>query len=857
MLKFFGLTAHLTCFLLLSILLDGCKSSEVNSSNEGVRSNVERERERDTEENIESATIIDTPQKPLLYQTTNSRIWDLIHTRLEISFDWENQYVNGLARLELTPFFYPQETLTLDAKGFDVLKVSKLTREGQIDLVYEYDGNKLYVELDKEYKRGDKVNIRIAYIAMPNERVEGGSEAITSDKGLFFINADKSDVNKPQQIWTQGETQSNSAWFPTIDSPNERCTQEMYITVDDRFKTLSNGTLVSSQKMDSGLRTDYWRMDKPHAPYLFMVAVGEYSVVKAEGGSVPIDYWVEPTYEKYADDIFGNTPEMIDYFAELLEYPYPWDKYSQVVVRDYVSGAMENTTASVFMEDLQVNSRELLDNNWDYIIAHEIMHQWFGDLVTCESWSNLPLNEGFANYAEYLWNEYKYGIDEADYNGWVELQTYLAEAETKQVPLIRYYYNDREEMFDSHSYSKAGRVLHMLRKYVGDEAFFSSLNHYLKANSFQSVEIDDLRLSFEAITGEDLNWFFDQWFLSPGHPNIVVSHEYQGDSLQVYITQLQDTLSTPVYQLPIYLDVFINDEIDRYALVIEDLAEQYSFYYPNKPDLVLFDGEQQLLGEVSHTKTAEELNYQFENGQNFLTRFSALYEIQEANNDSLKKETIIAALKDPSWRIRSEGIDFVMENEMLIEPATVSIIEELASDEKSLVRAAALGALSQIEGDTHLGLMKSAIYDSSYSVAGIALATLLSGEDASSNDLVENFKGEKNINILIPIADYFIANQEFEQYHWFTDKVSSLHGQNLYFFMQYFNQYLLVAPEDQQQQSMKLLERMAIDNPLYYIRLSAFQGLVILSELEGVDEILSKVKSKETDTRLTEYYSQF
>ena len=684
--------------LLVLLFLVGCKTAETtnydtiesNTTTQNDESQAIPDSSDDTIEDVETS-------KPLIYRAARSRIWDLQHTKLEISFDWENQYVNGTAHLELTPYFYPQESIILDAKGFEIAEVARVTKDGERNLVYQYDGQQLVVGLDREYNKGEKIQVRITYVAKPNERGNGGSEAISDDKGLYFINPNNTEIGKPQQIWTQGETESNSAWFPTIDTPNERSTQEMYLTVAEKFKTLSNGRLVYSRSNDDGTRTDYWKMEKPHAPYLFMIAVGEYSVVKEEDTEIPIDYWVEPAFEEHADDVFGNTPEMMDFFSDLLEYPYPWNKYSQIVVRDYVSGAMENTTASVFMEDLQVTSRELLDDNWDYIIAHELMHQWFGDLVTCESWSNLPLNEGFANYAEYLWNEYKYGIDEADYNGWVELQTYLAEAEEKQVPLIRYYYDDREDMFDSHSYAKAGRVIHMLRKYVGDEAFFNSLNHYLKENEYQSVEIDDLRRSFEVITGEDLNWFFDQWFMTPGHPVINVSHQYTQDSLHVYISQLQDTTLAPVYKLPVYLDIHLTDEIDRYALVIEDVAEQYSFYYPQQPDLVLFDSEEQLVGEVLHEKSARELHYQYLNGENFLTRFNALFEIHETLNDSLKRSVTRAALNDPSWRLRAEAVDLAGESRLLDDQQVIERLRELCRDEKSFGKVSSLSGPGSVE----------------------------------------------------------------------------------------------------------------------------------------------------------------
>ena len=853
--KFFRFTLHLSGFLILVVLLNGCKSSNTTRSIP-EESGPNAQQNRTSQLVANGALRVEETPSPI-YRAAKSKIWDLLHTRLEISFDWENQYVNGIAQLELTPYFYSQENLILDAKGFDILKITKLTREGQMDLVYEYDGDQVNIALDREYVKGEKVQIRIEYIAKPNERGEGGSEAISSDKGLYFINPDNSQPNKPQQIWTQGETESNSVWFPTIDSPNEKCTQEMFITVKDKLKTLSNGTLVYSRKNEDGTRTDYWKMDKPHAPYLFMMAIGEFSVVREEESKVPIDYWVEPEFEEYADDIFGNTPEMMAFFSELFDYPYPWEKYSQVVVRDYVSGAMENTTASVFMEDLQVTDRELLDEHWDHIIAHELMHQWFGDLVTCESWSNLPLNEGFANYSEYLWNEYKYGIDEADYNGWVELQNYLSEAESKQVPLIRYYYEDKEDMFDSHSYAKAGRVLHMLRKYVGDEAFFMALNHYLKANAYQSVEIDDLRLSFEEVTGEDLNWFFDQWFLLSGHPIINVSHLYEQDSLHIYIGQFQDTTLAPVFKLPLYLDVFSADEIDRYALMIEEVAEQYSFYYPDQPDLVLFDSEQQLVGEVNHPKSAEELHYQFLNGENFLTRFFALFEIQESLNDSLKRSIVKAALRDPSWRIRSEAVDLCDENRMLDDPKVISILEELSRDEKSLVRASALAALTQSSPGDYKDLIKSSLQDSSYSVAGVALSALLTFEESPDVAMINDFAESNNINVLIPVADYYLAQRDFEKYDWFAEKISNLKGQSLYFFLQYFNQYLVIALEEQRRSSVQSLEQLALQHHLFYVRLAAFQGLIFLLELEGVEEIISRVKSKEKDSRLTDYYSQY
>ena len=337
--------------------------------------------------------------------------------------------------------------LVLDAKGFDLLSVG-LKEDGQIKpLKYEYDSWKMTITLPREYTRSETIAIWVDYIAKPEELEAEGSSAITDAKGLYFINPLGEDRDKPQQIWTQGETESSSCWFPTIDSPNENMTQEISMTVNDRFVTLSNGRMVSSTPNGDGTRTDRWKQAKPHTPYLAMMAVGEYAVVNDRWNGMDVDYYVEPEYEPHARAIFGETPAMLKFYSDVLDYPYTWDKYSQVVVRDYVSGAMENTSATVHGEFLQRTDRELLDGDNEEIIAHELFHHWFGDLVTCESWSNLPLNESFATYGEYLWLEHRHGRDAADFHGNGQLRQYMMSAkQTGHVDLIRFAYDDKEDM---------------------------------------------------------------------------------------------------------------------------------------------------------------------------------------------------------------------------------------------------------------------------------------------------------------------------------------------------------------------------------------------------------------------------
>ena len=362
-----------------------------------------------------------------IYRSSATKINDLVNTKLDVSFDYSKSWMYGKAWITLHPHFYPTDSLNLDAKSMNINEVSVIKAGKSIPLKYTYDSLNLYITLDKLYKAGENYTVFIDYTAKPNEIKRKGSAAITGGKGLYFINPLGMDKKKPMQIWTQGETESNSGWFPTIDKPNQRQTDEITMTVPDKYQTLSNGILVNRKKNSNGTRTDTWKMSLPHAPYLMMMAVGEYSIIKDSYKGKEVSYYVEKEYAPVARKIFGLTPEMIDFYSKITGVDYPWPKYAQIVARDYVSGAMENTTATLHGESAQQDASQLIDENrWEDIIAHELFHMWFGDYVTCESWSNITVNESFADFSEMLWEEYKHGKDAADdhsFNSHAELYT--------------------------------------------------------------------------------------------------------------------------------------------------------------------------------------------------------------------------------------------------------------------------------------------------------------------------------------------------------------------------------------------------------------------------------------------------
>jgi aminopeptidase N len=660
------------------------------------------------------------------YRAFVTKVNDLVHTKLDARFDYQHSYLNGKVWITLKPHFYATDSLQLDAKGMNIHKVElvKAGRNTALQYVYQ-DSLLLKIKLDKTYKKDELYTIYIDYTAKPDEFKTKGSNAITDAKGLYFINPKGEDKKKPTQIWTQGETEASSVWIPTIDKTNQKTTQEFSLTVPDKYVTLSNGKLTSQKKNTDGTRTDTWVMDLPHSPYLFFMGVGDFAVVKDNYKGKEVNYYVEKAYEKVARKIFGNTPEMMKFFSEKVTgVEYPWVKYSQIVGRDYVSGAMENTTATLHQESAQQNARELVDqNSWESTVAHELFHQWFGDLVTAESWSNLTVNESFADYSQYLWIEYKYGADEAAFENFSEMQSYLGSPESRTKDLVRFYYADKEDMFDLVSYQKGGRILHMLRKYLGDDAFFKSLNKYLTTNKFGNGSAHKLRLAFEEVTGKDLNWFFNQWYFGSGHPRLEFSYGYDAATQKSMVVIKQTQPGDKLFRLPVTIDIYNGSSKKTQQVWATGKADTFYFPVSAKPDLINIDPERVLLAEKKDSKTLEEYIHQFNYAKHYLDRREAIDFAARKTSDPAAYQLIEKALSDPSYRIRMRAMSSFGNTKL--DESTVSKIEAIAKNDPSrLARSVAIDALAKLKKETYKDFFVKSTRDSSYSVAGAALEAL-------------------------------------------------------------------------------------------------------------------------------------
>ncbi len=676
-----------------------------------------------------------------IFRAEAERLTALVHTKLDLKFDWEKEQVNGEAWITAKPYFYDTNKLIFDAKAMLIHEVALVTGNTKKKLNFTNDEWQLFIDLDKTYNRNQEYTIYIKYTARPNEVKQQGSAAISDAKGMYFINARGEDPDKPTQIWTQGETESSSCWFPTIDKPNQKTSQEIYLTVPDKFVTLSNGKLEKQTKNSDGTRTDYWNFSKKHAPYLFFVGIGDYAIVKDKWKNIDVDYYVEHEYAPYAKDIFGNTPEMMTFFSELLDYEYPWNKYHQITARDYVSGAMENTTAVIFYDKVQQKPGQLIDENTaEGIIAHELFHHWFGDLVTTESWGNLTVNESLANYSEYLWFEHKYGKDKAEEDRYDDLEGYKMDPANFNKNLVRIHYNAREDMFDGVSYNKGGKgVLHMLRSYLGDEAFFGGLSKYLHDYEYGTAEAVQIRLAMEAVSGRDLNWFFDQWYFANGHPQLNIAYDYNASSKKIKVTVVQ-TQTNQLFEFPFAFDVVVDGKAMRHHVWVSKKKENsFEFDATKAPDVVIPNADQDILCDINDNKSIEAFIQQYKNAKDEFTSrllaINAFADAQSTNETALN--ALINALNDPYHGIRIHAIYKLDAQSIKVKEKAIPGLKKLAaSDPKTLVKAAAMNLLNQMSVDD-ISIFQNGLNSESFSVQSAAASGVMRLDPSKVSELAE------------------------------------------------------------------------------------------------------------------------
>lgn len=784
-------------------------------------------------ENVTLDTVDIFPFNKILdYKSSKTKYFDLIHTQLHLTPSFNDKSIQGTAILRVTPHFYDQSELVLDAKGMDFDSIT-LSVDNFLKLVdYAYDGLKLKINLSKAMSRKDTFEVKIQYKTNTHQLNDLQKSL---GQGAYFINANQYNPYRKTVLWTQGETEAAACWFPTIDATNQKTTQEIFVTVPDSLTTISNGTLITQMSIANGLRTDYWRQTQVHAPYLFALVVGPYIKVEDSWREKPVDYYALEPYDQVAKEVFGRTPEMIEFFSKKFQYDFPWDNYKQVTVYDFVAGAMENTTLSVFHEGLMCNHGDILDKNngEDAIIAHELVHQWFGDLVTCESWSQLTLNESFASYGEVLWIENWKGKDDAAALWYNKYQSYLREYTYKKAePLVQNYYDTPQEVFDRHRYEKGAIVLHLLRQYIGDEAFFAGIGEYLKKNEFQSAEVAQLRIAFEKVTGMDLNWFFDQWYFEPGHP--VVDLKYRYDTLHQEIVldiyQKQDqhpNVEVPYHKILLNVDFIYSDTITHQKVTINNKQESFRFSSTTRPLTVNFDPGKMQVWEADIAYETEDLETIYKRSDKILDKIFVINQFKENLNFSKAAEILLPNFEKQHSFVQENILKLAAQFNPEDQKKLTLYSKNLLLSNSPTARKNALDALNAMKNPKIIQIAQEVIEkDSSNMLKSVALEILFKQLSAEAYPFVKKYMDIKHPQLEVSIAKILAAQPQKEDLPYFKKSIFSIIHYQTKSVLESFKKYLIAMDDSTFREGMNILQ-LVIENAYENNRVTNAKNLIL------------------------------
>ncbi len=645
------------------------------------------------------------------------------HIFLDLTFDIPNQSYQGTCLTRLNPIRDGIDRLTLDAVNLNIQSV----KVADVEQTFDYDGEQLHVRLKQPTKIGDVIELAIAY------QVE------TPQRGIYFVAPDQHYPDKPTQVWTQGEDEDSRFWFPCFDYPGQLATSEIQVNVPQSLMAISNGELIGTETQ--GDRKIYhWLQKQVHPSYLVTLAIGDFAELKDDWQSKPVTYYVEKGREEQARLSMGKTPRMIEFFSQKYGYPYPYPKYAQVCVDDFIFGGMENTSTTLLTDRCLLDERAAIDNrSTESLVAHELAHQWFGDLVVIKHWSHAWIKEGMASYAEVLWFEQEYGSDDAAYYLLGEARSYIDEdASRYRRPLVTHIYREAIELYDHHIYEKGACVYHMIRAELGDNLFWKSIATFLADNAHKTVETVDLLRAIEKATGRNLMFLFDQYVYRGGHPDYKVAYAWDGDSslAKVTVTQTQASDLNPkeLFDLKIPIGFgFAEKSVKSFTVRVHD--REQSFYFPleQKPDFVSFDVGNHHLKTVVLEYSMPELKAQLQHDPDPISRLSAVEAIAKKGGLEAVKILSEALQKDSFWAVRAE----ISRNlaSVKLDQAVKGVLLGL-KDLDARVRRATVEALAQVKTPESYEALKSVVEkgDASYYVEASALRSLGKVSASGSGD---------------------------------------------------------------------------------------------------------------------------
>ncbi|OAB63043.1 aminopeptidase [Leptolyngbya valderiana BDU 20041] len=647
---------------------------------------------------------------------TPDRPGQVEHISLDLHLNFSKQRFTGTCQIRLNPVRDGIDRLTLDAVG---LAIEEVLADGEPQ-PFDSDGEQLAIRLDTPTVADRPVLLEIRY------RVD------RPRRGLYFVGPTDNEPDKPVQVWTQGEDEDSRFWFPCFDYPGQLATSEIRVRVPKDFLAISNGELVSAD-LDGDEKIYHWKQDRVHPTYLMTLAVGRFAEIRDEWNGKPMTYYVERDRLDDAKRSMGKTPRMVDYFSKAFGYAYPFPKYAQVCVADFIFGGMENTSATLLTDRCLLDERAAIDNDrTESLVAHELAHQWFGDLVVIKHWSHAWIKEGMASYAEVLWTEYEYGLDDGAYYLLNEARSYLSEDKTRyRRPIVTNVYREAIELYDSHLYEKGACVYHMIRAELGDELFFKAIATFVNDNAHATVETVDLLRAIDKATGRNLQSLFDSYVFRGGHPDFQVSYSWDGDRniAKVTVKQTQAKSGNTIYDRDLFeLQVPIafgseNGIVQRFAVRVNEAEQSFFFALPEKPVFVSFDAGNNILKTVKLKYPTPELVAQLKYDPDPISRIYAAEALAKVG--SLEAVTALsnALQADEFWGVRVEVAKQLAS--VNLDRAFDELLKGL-EDKDARVRRAVIDGLSKIKTRASYKAVKSVLKkgDASYYVEASAAKAL-------------------------------------------------------------------------------------------------------------------------------------
>ena len=565
---------------------------------------------------------------------------DILHITIDVTPDFQQRTVAGTTTIRFAPMAKPLTELRLDAIDLDV---SSVTSDAKIE-GYDVTDKAITITFDPAVRPGAKTTVKVVYEAEPK-------------RGLYFRTPAMGYPEGDTHLYTQGETHEAPHWYPNYDYPNEQSTSEVICRVPEGMTVLSNGRLVSEEvDPESGLKAVRWLQDKPHVNYLVALVAGQLGKIESTYRDIPIAFYTPASQIEYAENSFKDTADMLEFYEKEIGVPYPWDKYYQAAVEDY-GGGMENTTLTILTTGTLFPDEMENVRSSQGLVAHELVHQWFGDYVTCKDWSHLWLNEGFAVYYEKLYDGHKNGRDSMLYNLY-RISHWVLRNRSVHKPIVTRSYDDAWEQFDYRAYQKGAWVLHMLRTEMGEEMFRKCAKTYLERHALSSVVTEDLRSVIEELTGRSYDRFFDQWIYHGRHPDVEVSYEWsEKDKLaKVSVEQTHEvTDKVMLFHFRTKIRFVIDGEVIDRRIDID--SQQHDFYYrlPGKPDIVRFDPDYGLLANVTFDKSTPMLYEQLEYAGDVIGRLKACDALAKKKDKKTVAKLREVLNEDPFYGVRQRA----------------------------------------------------------------------------------------------------------------------------------------------------------------------------------------------------------